>query len=284
MTFVCEKCSYSTVDKSNYNKHLLSKKHLINIGEVKPVIKEKPTYECTHKGCSYQTQNKSNFNKHLLSHSHDPTAYYKYKCLACNEKVKDTTNLCAHLRSHGHIQNVRENFPECVKSKKINGVTVGTQPLDLSKRNVYIKDLHDENNKITSQTCVVRDKEESVPKKCKSCDDDKTVKITSKSDGKKITVKVKKDEEEIEPLNIKKFFKHEYFELDDKDVKNKVKYMWKYLKHFDTPENGLIRDEFNGLEEAIEDKKYDDAYSIIYNFFTDPSIKSLVKEYKLIVS
>ena len=35
MSFICKICEYITEDKSNYNKHLISKKHFENIEKLK---------------------------------------------------------------------------------------------------------------------------------------------------------------------------------------------------------------------------------------------------------
>lgn len=56
----CEKCSYYTTNKSNFNKHLLTKKHLNRVN-----IKQ---YACNQ--CSYVAKHKGDYDKHMLSRKH----------------------------------------------------------------------------------------------------------------------------------------------------------------------------------------------------------------------
>ena len=70
----CKDCNYKTEDKSNYKKHLESKKHLNNINKLAKSTKStkstknEDNYIC--KECDYKTEDKSNYNKHLESKKH----------------------------------------------------------------------------------------------------------------------------------------------------------------------------------------------------------------------
>ena len=60
--FTCEKCEYETPIKCNYDKHLLSKRHL-------GLRKEVPEYyECIK--CNFKTPNSYNYKVHMKSSKH----------------------------------------------------------------------------------------------------------------------------------------------------------------------------------------------------------------------
>ena len=61
MSFTCEKCDFKTELKQNYERHLLSKKHLQD---------EEITNEFSCNLCDYNTTVKQNYENHLKSNKH----------------------------------------------------------------------------------------------------------------------------------------------------------------------------------------------------------------------
>lgn len=67
--YTCLHCSYKTSNKSNYNKHLRSKKHKQRVGNI--VIEEEPVYvEYTCDICNFSTRNKTGMKRHLKTMKH----------------------------------------------------------------------------------------------------------------------------------------------------------------------------------------------------------------------
>jgi hypothetical protein len=103
----CEFCDYTTSKRANYEKHLTTDKHLVNIGvnkkEQKKVANE---YNCTV--CDYVTSKKINYDKHLLTRKHlvnftekkvaEKVANDKqsYSCSKCNKNYTTRVGLWKH--------------------------------------------------------------------------------------------------------------------------------------------------------------------------------------------
>jgi len=63
--FICLLCNFSTNNKKDYNRHLLTNKHKINTEN------ENKTYKYICECCNYNTNNKYDYNKHLSSIKHN---------------------------------------------------------------------------------------------------------------------------------------------------------------------------------------------------------------------
>jgi hypothetical protein len=126
----CEICNYETGDKSNYNKHLKSRKHA-NKEQGKPNIK---LNKCDK--CEYESYNMSNYNKHILTHLSKQKR--KYTCKACEIEVKDTYDLNKHLTSKQHKECVREKFPNALAKKELN-VSDKSKSIQPDKINLYVE-------------------------------------------------------------------------------------------------------------------------------------------------
>ena len=57
MEYSCKSCKYTTNKKSSFEKHMLTKKHLINFEN------NKDKFIC--KECKYETLKKNNYDRHL---------------------------------------------------------------------------------------------------------------------------------------------------------------------------------------------------------------------------
>ncbi len=107
--YFCETCDYTTSRKSNYEKHLLSRKHLMEInGNGHLDDKNFTKYHCSL--CDYFTSRKSNFTQHLSSRKHTlilksanlvaksskKVASDFFNCEYCNKKYGTKSGLWKH--------------------------------------------------------------------------------------------------------------------------------------------------------------------------------------------
>ena len=120
----CESCNFTTNDKSNFNRHCKSVKHIKNVSGTKRHICEI---------CKYSTDKKSNYDRHITTH--EDIKIGKFECLACLTQIPHKQALNKHLRSNNHHMNVRKKYPETVIMK----VLTTKHRLDLSKLHIYIK-------------------------------------------------------------------------------------------------------------------------------------------------
>ena len=78
----CEICDKEIARKDNYDRHLLSKIHKINLKQKKPEIKK---FKCAT--CNYESKKKSDYEDHLLTEKHKINSgeknkkETKYECL-----------------------------------------------------------------------------------------------------------------------------------------------------------------------------------------------------------
>jgi len=95
--YICEKCSFKTYDKSNYNKHLKTKRHILNDSEEKKYI--------CHP-CSFLTTDRANYARHINTQKH--------KILTCDIKNKDNDFECPTCgRSYIHSSSLSRHMKHC---------------------------------------------------------------------------------------------------------------------------------------------------------------------------
>lgn len=90
--YKCDVCNITMKDKSNFNRHLISKKHKIKENESnKQIIK----YECEH--CKYKTFNESKYIIHKKKHTND-SEIPKIETLNINDVILEddviSNNIC----------------------------------------------------------------------------------------------------------------------------------------------------------------------------------------------
>jgi hypothetical protein len=134
--FICKTCDYKTAEKSNYTRHMASKKHS---KKVSPVAEK--VHSCAE--CTYTSKDKSNLNRHMKSHAGIVT--YRFHCDACNMDLKDSYNLLQHKFSETHKDKVRTIYPELTKAHTMsNGVSLVRARLIITPAatSKYIKPIH----------------------------------------------------------------------------------------------------------------------------------------------
>jgi hypothetical protein len=116
----CESCLYKCSNKRDFNKHLLTKKHLKNVENgINPKINSHIKYTCEL--CDYRCSNERDFNKHLLTKKHatnteisinpgkilpkkNPLYTHSggYKCTNCNYSCKYERDYNKHMSTNKH--------------------------------------------------------------------------------------------------------------------------------------------------------------------------------------
>ena len=159
----CDSCDYNTGKLQDYNKHLLTLKHIFNtknetlaINGNKKVSNKYSHLNCSH--CNYNTNIKSSYDKHLLSEKHKrnvsgESKEVKHKCNECNKEYLNYNALWKH-KKHCFVTTERDNetlqntfipsnvinpelFMEVLKeSKELQNVLI---ELVLDKKNVVLK-------------------------------------------------------------------------------------------------------------------------------------------------
>jgi len=107
--YSCNDCDYTTSKLQNYNKHLLTLKHIMNTKNEnlamfgnKKVSQKYPDFNCSH--CNYNTNIKSSYDKHLLSEKHKRNVIgeskeIKHNCSHCNKEYLNYNALWKHKKT-----------------------------------------------------------------------------------------------------------------------------------------------------------------------------------------
>ena len=123
--YVCIKCDYNTYKKSDFNKHISTRKHLENSLEINGNEKVFATIEhfkCSE--CNYTTNINSNYHKHLLTEKHMKNLYEKQReketkhiCLHCNKEYMNYSGLWKHKKNCivGGVVSNNENTPDTIE-------------------------------------------------------------------------------------------------------------------------------------------------------------------------
>jgi len=105
----CDSCDYTASKLQDYNKHLLTLKHIFNtknenlaITGNKKVSKNYSHLNCIH--CNYNTDIKSSYDKHLLSEKHKRNVtggskQVKHICCHCNKEYMNYNALWKHKKN-----------------------------------------------------------------------------------------------------------------------------------------------------------------------------------------
>jgi len=104
--FYCSVCDYCTSQKTDYNKHILTRKHIRRATEIggnkteksgneKSSCDDKSRYHCSK--CNYSTNLSSDFIKHESSAKHiSATAPNKLECSICKAVFKSASGIWKH--------------------------------------------------------------------------------------------------------------------------------------------------------------------------------------------
>lgn len=96
--YICKSCDFITNNQYNYNKHLLTKKHEMNINSLD---KNTNDYHC--KICAYATCSQKDYNKHCLTAKHQSLSFDNkilpiFECNHCNRIYKSRVGLWNHKK------------------------------------------------------------------------------------------------------------------------------------------------------------------------------------------
>ena len=127
--FICETCDYITSKKSDFDRHLTTRKHsahLLEINGKKKECAECLLYECVK--CNYTTHLKANYDRHFLTEKHkknvngkqtEKDKEIKHICLQCNKEYMNTSGLWKHKKHCVSI--ISEIEPEPLQNTFVSG-------------------------------------------------------------------------------------------------------------------------------------------------------------------
>jgi hypothetical protein len=141
----CISCNYNTNHKSNYNKHLLSKKHIEN--------NQKVTNKYICDLCNYETNKKFNYDTHLISKKH--------KLIFCEEIDDNEIYKCECSKTYKHKNNLSRHKKKCDynEDKKVI-IQLQEQQQKIQEQ---LKQLKEEQNKIkNNNNCIIGNNNNNV--------------------------------------------------------------------------------------------------------------------------
>jgi hypothetical protein len=118
--YICEKCDFACSKLSNYNEHLMTRKHQIRTNMPKKKMPKMPKPESIAKffceSCNFSTMSESIYNKHLLTRKHQRAINdydsdcnkNLYPCKLCNKIYKSRSSIWYHMK-HNHNSDSNDN-------------------------------------------------------------------------------------------------------------------------------------------------------------------------------
>jgi hypothetical protein len=106
--YECKLCDFTCRYESDYNRHVLTRKHKIRTNTNKKVVNSTEKYEC--KLCDFTCRYISDYNRHLLSQKHKQcdkkvvNSTEKYECNLCDFTCRYISDYNRHLLSLKHNQ------------------------------------------------------------------------------------------------------------------------------------------------------------------------------------
>jgi len=128
--YFCEKCDYSASQKCNYDKHILTAKHILNTEKVLN------KYFCEK--CDYSASQKCNYDKHILTAKHklDKNSINIIKQFKCN---------CGKI--YKYSQGLHKHKENCDYDKIKNKILDSSSVFEIIKQNNEFKELLIQQNK-----------------------------------------------------------------------------------------------------------------------------------------
>ena len=136
--YSCEICDYTAANLSNYNKHILTRKHqnLTRLDNISP-----KKYSCEL--CDYTTCNKKDYNKHFLTRKHQKLteciqkSLKKYSCDICTKKCNTRQGLWSHIK----VCTVKNNNNVPITTPPVNTVVSITEKVSIIQQNQEFKNM-----------------------------------------------------------------------------------------------------------------------------------------------
>ena len=166
--FCCKSCYFYTSNKYDFNKHLLTLKHLNRnqeatleiIGNIENVSKN-ATYNCS--SCNYYSNNKTNYDKHLLTDKHNKIILREIQetriiCSHCNKVFNTQSGLWKHKKNCIVINNERE--PEKLENTFIHSNLITPELfMEVLKESKELQNVLIEQNKELQNKLLEQNKE-----------------------------------------------------------------------------------------------------------------------------
>jgi len=157
--FYCEKCDFTCCKLSNWNQHILTRKHNRNGAE--------KCQDLTCKKCDVICSKLSNWNRHLKSKKHIQGAekcLTKFACKKCEKEYKSRSSLCYHENkcNSGLIERILDDNAELrnliIEQSKITAETVNKALALCKPVNTTINQINNQTNKFNinvflNETC-----------------------------------------------------------------------------------------------------------------------------------
>jgi len=147
--YECKNCNYITSNKKDYNKHILTLKHIKSLKEDKMEInlsqEISPKYSCSQ--CNYNTNKHSNFlihessKKHIARISNIASCGNKNQCNICNKTYSKYSGLWKHKKTCQVLEPKKELTNELREPEMKPLMLTVEMFMDLMKQNKELIEL-----------------------------------------------------------------------------------------------------------------------------------------------
>ena len=215
--FRCEKCNYSTVRKNDYDRHVLTAKHMMATDVNATSLTE---FRCEK--CTYATVRKNDYDKHILTAKHKmaTTRTTKsqpvYVCDNCNKQYNDRTGLWKHTKKKCLSNQIIPSKDELIITLVKQNVEQSKQAVEQSKKAA---------EKAEEQSKQVAELHEKIIELCKNGVANTTINSNNNSHNKSFNLNFFLNETCKDAMNLTDFAKSVVLQLSDIDAIGEVGYV-----------------------------------------------------------
>lgn len=149
--YICENCDYYTSKKQNYEKHILTSKHIQSTCFNQNVAKNIKEYYCEK--CDYITNKEFNFNKHIMTAKHLQLINEEKVSKSSNKNIQKNVckTCCKEFKTRSGLW---RHDKKCIIIEKEQEIEISSENESEEELEYDIENESDNDNKTNNETSI----------------------------------------------------------------------------------------------------------------------------------